>query len=315
VDIVVHVKDEIDSGRRVGLYAITYQVCDQYCYPLTGEILKFQFDQWGSNYNVNYVYADSFYYIVTNQIASNGYWRTTDFYDGIYCLRINAYDIVSFYKKFVLEDTTKLNVQHYFLEDVQLKNGIHGNRNPEIEGHLECRFPQEECGNCIKPNQEMTIQVSAHDDDEGDTLRYEWYCFPGYGYFLPGGSDWIATDDSFVTYVTPSIPYFSYKLWVFVYDNHEGWAELESNFEVYESEYSCLCGDVNDDGIVNTGDALVIVNYLYKGGYPPLDPILRGDANNSCEIDIGDAIWILNWVTRGGPLPACCWFPTEASGK
>ena len=308
VDIIVHVMDEINAGKRVGLYAISYQICDENCYPLTGEILNFQFDQWYGNYNVNFIYADAFYYIITNQITSNGYWRTTDFADGTYCLRISAYDIVSFYKKFVLEDTTKLNAEYYYLEDVELKNG--GNHNPEIVGHLHCRFPQEECCNCIKPSQEITIQISAYDLDEEDTLRYEWYCWPGYGYFLPGGVDWIATEDSFVTYVTPSIPYLpNYKLWVYVYDNHEGWASLESDFDVYEEGYSCVCGDANNDGLVGAGDIVYLISYLHRGGPPPPDPYLRGDANNNCEVEPGDVVYLIAYCFRDGPPAECCWFP------
>ncbi len=307
VDIIVHVKDEIDAGRRVGPYAISYTVCDENCYPLTGEIVNFRFDQWCGNYYVNFIYADTFsYIIITNQITANGYWRTWDFEDGTYCLRINAYDIVSFYKKFVLGDTTKLNVEYYYLEDIELKNGI--NHNPEIVGHLDCRFPQEECCNCIKPNQEITIQISAYDEDEGDTLRYEWFCWSGAGYFLPGGVIWIATEDSFVTYVTPSTPDSNYELWVYVFDNHVGWTSLESNFDVYEEGYPCLCGDANNDGLVTAGDIVYLIVYLNRGGAPPPDPYLRGDANNNCEVEAGDVVYLISYLFRQGPPPECCWF-------
>jgi hypothetical protein len=32
---------------------------------------------------------------------------------------------------------------------------------------------------------------------------------------------------------------------------------------------SCLCGDVNGDGIVNLGDVVYMISYLYRGGPPP----------------------------------------------
>jgi len=304
VDIIVHAKDEIDAGRRVGLYAISYQICDQDCWPLSGEILNFVFDQWESNYYVNFIYADTFDYIITNQITSNGYWNTTGWSDGTYCLRINAYDIVSFYKKFVLKDTTKLNVAHCFLEDVEVKNG--GNHNPEIEGHLHCKYPYDECNECIKYGQEFVLEITATDPD-GDSMYYEWYA--DWGWFIVDEEttycDTIA--ENFITYLAPSFCPPGYdELSVTVHDVRGGWASTEGYLGVYDLGTNCLCGDVNGDGSINSADIVCLIDYLYKGFLPPY-PLEKADVNNDCMVKGDDLTYLINYMFKGGPPPECGW--------
>jgi murein DD-endopeptidase MepM/ murein hydrolase activator NlpD len=303
VDVIVHAKDEIDAGRRVGLYALSYQVCNQYCNPIDDEVLNFSFDNWYSNYYVNFIYADTFKYIITNHITSNGYWNTTELYDGTYCLKINAYDIVSFYKKFVLQDTTKLNVATYYLEDIQIKNS--GNNNPVIDTGLHCLYPYEECNDCVKYGESFTLELDAYDPD-GDSIYYEWFAY--YGWFIVDGQYAYActTAENYVTYEAPGFPHTWDRLQVTVRDVRGGWAFTEGWLGVYDPATNCLCGDGNDDGTVNIADAVCIVGYLYSGGPPP-DPMESGDVNNDCVLNIADAMYIMNYLTAGGPLPVCGW--------
>lgn len=55
------------------------------------------------------------------------------------------------------------------------------------------------------------------------------------------------------------------------------------------------------------GDAVAMVNYIFKGGagLAPHD-LCNGDANFDCQINIGDAVYIIQYVFRGGPPPPCC---------
>jgi hypothetical protein len=64
------------------------------------------------------------------------------------------------------------------------------------------------------------------------------------------------------------------------------------------------CGDANNDGNVDVGDAVYLVAYIFTGGYMPW-PLDNGDANCDGSIDIGDAVYIINYVFRGGPAPCC----------
>ncbi|MCK4427099.1 MAG: hypothetical protein KAW16_01295 [candidate division Zixibacteria bacterium] len=67
-----------------------------------------------------------------------------------------------------------------------------------------------------------------------------------------------------------------------------------------------LCGDVNGNGMVDGGDAIYLINYLYIGGPPPPDA-WAADVNYCDErINIADVVYLINYLYIGGPPPACC---------
>jgi hypothetical protein len=70
------------------------------------------------------------------------------------------------------------------------------------------------------------------------------------------------------------------------------------------TESAFIRGDANGDGLINLGDAIYILNYLFKGGPAP-DPLEAGNANCDGAVDLGDAIYILNYLFKGGPPPGC----------
>jgi hypothetical protein len=63
-----------------------------------------------------------------------------------------------------------------------------------------------------------------------------------------------------------------------------------------------MSGDANNDAVVNVGDAIYIINYVFKGGPAPVS---RKEADCNCDaaVNIGDAIMIVNYVFKGGPPP------------
>lgn len=63
-------------------------------------------------------------------------------------------------------------------------------------------------------------------------------------------------------------------------------------------------GDANNDDLINVGDAVFIVNYIFKGGDAPPCPE-EADANCDVTINVGDAVYIINYVFKGGPDPCC----------
>jgi hypothetical protein len=65
-----------------------------------------------------------------------------------------------------------------------------------------------------------------------------------------------------------------------------------------------LRGDANHDGVINLGDGIYILNYLFKHGLAPV-PIDAGDANCDGATQLGDAIYILNYLFKHGPPPGC----------
>jgi hypothetical protein len=72
--------------------------------------------------------------------------------------------------------------------------------------------------------------------------------------------------------------------------------------------YSCssvICGDTNGDEIVDIGDVVYLVSYLYKSGpAPQCEPVSAcGDVNLDDILDVADVLYLVNYLYRNGPSP------------
>jgi hypothetical protein len=74
--------------------------------------------------------------------------------------------------------------------------------------------------------------------------------------------------------------------------------------EAYIVTISAIRGDVNGDGVVDIGDVVSLVNYLFKNGSGP-SPALAGDCNCDGTVDLGDVVYLINYLYKSGPAPAC----------
>lgn len=63
-----------------------------------------------------------------------------------------------------------------------------------------------------------------------------------------------------------------------------------------------LIGDANADSVVNIGDAVFIVNYIFRSGPPPIR-FEAADPNCDGKINIGDAVYIIRFLFSSGPAP------------
>ena len=72
----------------------------------------------------------------------------------------------------------------------------------------------------------------------------------------------------------------------------------------YECPPSFVCGDANGDKTVNIGDAVYVINFIFKGGPVP-SPLEAGDANCDGARNVGDAVYVVNYIFKGGPAPCC----------
>ena len=63
-------------------------------------------------------------------------------------------------------------------------------------------------------------------------------------------------------------------------------------------------GEVTGDGLIDLGDLLFLISYLYKGGLAPC-PVEVGDVNCDGIIDLGDILYLISYLYKGGPPPAC----------
>jgi len=66
-------------------------------------------------------------------------------------------------------------------------------------------------------------------------------------------------------------------------------------------------GDANNDNSINVGDAVYVINYVFKSGPAPA-AWKAGDANCDGLVNVGDAVRLINHVFKGAPSPvnACC---------
>ncbi|MEE9442768.1 MAG: dockerin type I domain-containing protein [candidate division Zixibacteria bacterium] len=59
------------------------------------------------------------------------------------------------------------------------------------------------------------------------------------------------------------------------------------------------CADANNDGTTNIGDAVFLINYIFKGGDTPSNC----DANCDEGCNVGDAVFLINYVFKNGQVP------------
>jgi len=69
-------------------------------------------------------------------------------------------------------------------------------------------------------------------------------------------------------------------------------------------------GDASGEGDINIGDAIYIINYVFKGGPAPF-PYASGDANCDGTTNLADAVYLISYIFKGGPAPQNCQEPTK----
>ncbi|MEE9441169.1 MAG: M20/M25/M40 family metallo-hydrolase [candidate division Zixibacteria bacterium] len=66
--------------------------------------------------------------------------------------------------------------------------------------------------------------------------------------------------------------------------------------------FDYFCGDANSDESINIGDAVYIINHIFKNGPAP-DPIQSCNVNCDGACNVGDAVYLINHVFKGGNIP------------
>ena len=67
---------------------------------------------------------------------------------------------------------------------------------------------------------------------------------------------------------------------------------------------SCTCGDCDNNDNVNVGDAVFLINYIFKNGPEPEYPQCS-DVNFDDHINVGDAVYLISYIFKNGPEPYC----------
>lgn len=64
-------------------------------------------------------------------------------------------------------------------------------------------------------------------------------------------------------------------------------------------------GDPNADFKVDVSDVIYLINYLFKGGPPPVPGLFAADVNCDSLGNVTDVIYLINYLFKGGPKPGC----------
>lgn len=75
------------------------------------------------------------------------------------------------------------------------------------------------------------------------------------------------------------------------------------SFTITTNRY--LDGDANADAQVNLGDAVYIINYVFKDGPGPYPLEASGDANCDDAVNIADGVYIIAYIFKDGSAPVC----------
>jgi hypothetical protein len=109
-----------------------------------------------------------------------------------------------------------------------------------------------------------------------------------------------ATDSIFQTHHPVSnLNYSTHYWWKVMAVDTKGNATTSTNVADF---WTWVLGDVNHDRKTNVGDAVFMINYIFKLGYPP-SPLKTGDVNADCRSNVGDVVYLINYVFKGGPPP------------
>jgi len=85
------------------------------------------------------------------------------------------------------------------------------------------------------------------------------------------------------------------------YPSYEDW--IGGQAEAATQPVLYIRGDVNRDYLVDIGDVVFLLNYLYKGGPAP-EVEESGDTNSDGVTDVGDVVYLVNYLYKAGPPPA-----------
>lgn len=147
----------------------------------------------------------------------------------------------------------------------------------------------------------LNLAYVADDPDLADTM---FFSASGPGIFT-GPADYPPDTAQFAWTTTTADTLGSpYTLTVIVQDGAGGADTIVTTLTV-SPPAQFVVGDANLDGAINASDIIYLVNYVFKGGPPPVPEAAAGDVNCDLTVTSSDIVFLVNYVFRGGPQPAC----------
>ena len=124
--------------------------------------------------------------------------------------------------------------------------------------------------------------------DITDILKNRWSNVANYGFMIKDPVEDYPSSG-------PYIRFYSHRC----LDDTDTLNDFPSYLEV---QTTYLSGDVNHDGVVDVGDVVFLINYLFKQGPAPI-PYHAGDINRDEVVDVGDVVYLINYLYKEGPPP------------
>jgi len=136
----------------------------------------------------------------------------------------------------------------------------------------------------------------SYDPDPLDTVRYKLEIA------IDSAFNFVYTVDSIVSTIftlTDSLQFATHYWWrVTAFDN-TGLSAMSPNTPDF---WTWTLGDLDYSHDVNIADLVFLVDYLFRGAFPPY-PLFIGDVNGDCQVNIADLTYLVDYLFRGGSAP------------
>jgi hypothetical protein len=67
-----------------------------------------------------------------------------------------------------------------------------------------------------------------------------------------------------------------------------------------------VCGDANNNGVIDVSDVVYLINYLFIHGPAPVPQLCAGDTSGDGSVDVSDVVYLINYLFIHGPAPGGC---------
>ncbi len=285
-----------NSTHTVFIEEGTSQTCPN-C-PYVRAALKSLYESGDYNFLYSAMITDkgAYSYMVNNY---NLTYVPSCYFDGGDDILVGGYSQESYYTDRLLSSGQRevpdldLEVSMSYLGDYQIEftvsitNNVFSNSAPDT--------PAAPTGPSAGLLEDEHIFSVAATDPESDQLYYMWdwgdeqsgWIGPfNSGETVNGNHTWSAEGE--------------YSVSVKVKDQYD----VESDWSDVRSVKVVRRGNANGDDLINVGDAVFMVSYVFRGGAAP-EPIEAGNANCDAWTNVGDAVYLVSYVFRGGLPPGC----------
>jgi M6 family metalloprotease-like protein len=139
------------------------------------------------------------------------------------------------------------------------------------------------------------INFDWSDPNPGEQLRYDLYVSTSPA-FHPDST--VVYDSLLSSQFTDTLQIARYFWKVRAYNSSiEKWSDQTWTF------LSAMRGDANGDKKLSVSDVVCLINYLFKGGFPPVPELSVGDVNCDGLLNVSDVVYLINYLFKGGPPP------------